>query len=183
MGKVIETTIEQLIPDNHNFNKGTQFGQHLIEKSIGDFGLGRSILIDKNDRIIAGNKTTENAVNAGFDKVIIVETTGNELVAVKRKDIDLDTPRGRELALADNATGKANLEWDKDAIMACAEQYSINPEDWGVSMDDDTPETPADDDAPKNYVAQLIVNSKDLTKLSMLCAELKDRGFDCSIKE
>ena len=106
MAKMIETRIENLIPDDKNFNKGTQFGEHLMDESLRKFGLGRSILIDKNNRIIAGNKTAEKAADIGFDNVIIVETDGNSLVAVKRKDIDLDSAKGRELALADNATAK-----------------------------------------------------------------------------
>ena len=35
-----------------------------------------------------------------MEDVIIIETTGNELVAVKRNDIDLDTKEGRELAFS-----------------------------------------------------------------------------------
>src|SRR3712207_7882744 len=67
MARIIETTIENLVPDNKNFNKGTQFGDHLMDKSLREFGLGRSILIDKNDRIIAGNKTFEKAGEIGFE--------------------------------------------------------------------------------------------------------------------
>ena len=95
--KIIEADIAQLVPDDVNF------GQSLIEKSLRQFGAGRSILLDKNNRIIAGNKTVENAGQIGLEKVLIVETTGEEIVAVKRTDIDLDTREGRELALADNA--------------------------------------------------------------------------------
>ena len=94
--KIIEADIAQLVPDDVNFNKGTQFGQSLIEKSLRQFGAGRSILLDKNNRIIAGNKTVENAGQIGLEKVLIVETTGEEIVAVKRTDIDLDTREGRE---------------------------------------------------------------------------------------
>ena len=57
MAKVIETNIESLVPDNKNFNKGTEYGQHLIEESLRKFGAGRSILLDKNNSIISGNKT------------------------------------------------------------------------------------------------------------------------------
>jgi hypothetical protein len=42
-----------------------------------------------------------------LEDVIVVETTGNQIVAVKRTDIDLDSKKGREMALADNATAKA----------------------------------------------------------------------------
>ena len=96
MAKMIEASIDSLIPDDKNFNKGTEFGEHLMDESLRKFGLGRSILIDKNNRIIAGNKTAEKAADIGFDNVIIVETNGNSLVAVKRiliwiqpKDVNL----------------------------------------------------------------------------------------------
>lgn len=133
--KIIEADIAQLVPDDVNFNKGTQFGQSLIEKSLRQFGAGRSILLDKNNRIIAGNKTVENAGQIGLEKVLIVETTGEEIVAVKRTDIDLDTREGRELALADNATGAANLAWDEAALTQASDKWDIAPDDWGVELE------------------------------------------------
>ena len=182
MAKMIETRIENLIPDDKNFNKGTQFGEHLMDESLRKFGLGRSILIDKNNRIIAGNKTAEKAADIGFDNVIIVETDGNSLVAVKRKDIDLDSAKGRELALADNATSKANLEWDEEAIAEAAAAYDFDPADWGVPIDDDA-EGEGEEPEKKEISTRLIVECKDVTKLSMLFSELQDRGFECELKE
>ena len=135
MAKVKETKIDQLIPDDINANKGTEFGGHLIEKSLRTLGAGRSILLDKNNRIIAGNKTVENAAAIGLENVIIVETTGDQIVAVKRMDIDLDSQKGRELAISDNATSKANLAWDEKAIEAISEAWEIAPEDWGVRVE------------------------------------------------
>lgn len=181
MTKVIETNVEQLIPDNKNFNKGTEYGQHLIEESLRKFGAGRSILLDKNNRIIAGNKTIENAAIVGLENVIIVETDGNQIVAVKRKDIDLDSAKGRELALADNATSKANLAWDMDIITEQAERFAIDPEDWGVSMPE--PETEEPQDTKKELDTRLIVECGDVSKLSLLFSELQDRGFKCELKE
>ena len=107
----------------------------MIEKSLRQFGAGRSILLDKNNRIIAGNKTVENAGQIGLEKVLIVETTGEEIVAVKRTDIDLDTREGRELALADNATGAANLAWDEAALTQASDKWDIAPDDWGVELE------------------------------------------------
>lgn len=184
MAKVIETNIESLVPDNKNFNKGTEYGQHLIEESLRKFGAGRSILLDKNNRIISGNKTTENCANVGLDDVIIVETDGTKLVAVKRTDIDLDSAQGREMALADNATGKANLCFDTDLIMQEAEKFDFDPEDWGVDVDngeDDKGEEKQD--GKKVISTRLVVECGDVTKLSLLFSELQDRGFKCELKE
>ena len=184
MAKIIETSIEQLVPDDKNFNEGTEYGQHLIEESWRKFGAARSILLDKNNRIIAGNKTTENCVNVGLDDVIIVETDGTKLVAVKRTDIDLDSAQGREMALADNATGKANLCFDTDLIMQEAEKFDFDPEDWGVDVDngeDDKGEEKQD--GKKVISTRLVVECGDVTKLSLLFSELQDRGFKCELKE
>lgn len=68
---VEEKKISTLIPDDHNFNVGTEYGQRLIEKSLSEFGAGRGILLDRNGRIIAGNKTVENAAAIGLEDVII----------------------------------------------------------------------------------------------------------------
>lgn len=181
MAKVVEAQIQSLVFDDKNFNKGTEYGEHLMDDSLRKFGLGRSILIDKNNRIIAGNKTAEKAGELGFEKVVIVETDGSTIVAVKRKDIDLDSTKGRELALADNATSKANISWDNELIAECASQFDFDPEDWGVSMPE--PEEEEQEEPKKDIDTKLIVECGDATKLSLLFSELQDRGFKCELKE
>lgn len=130
-----------LIPDDKNFNIGSEAGGTLIKNSFKKFGSGRSILIDKNNKIIAGNKSVEYS---GIDDVQIIESDGKRLIAVKRTDIDLDTPEGREMALADNATAKANIIFDAELIEA--EMGEAVCEEWGVdtgnSEDDEVIEKP-----------------------------------------
>jgi hypothetical protein len=105
--------LKDLTPDTRNANKGTPRGQQMIEDSLRNYGAGRSILVDKNLRIIAGNKTAENAGSIGMDDVIIVQTDGRKLVAVQRMDLDLETDKAaKELAVADNRSGQVSLEWD-----------------------------------------------------------------------
>jgi site-specific DNA-methyltransferase (adenine-specific) len=126
--------ISDLTPDDKNYNKGSEFGNSLIEKSLRKFGAGRSILLDKNNRIIAGNKTIENAGAVGLEDIIVVETTGNQIVAVKRMDIDLDSKQGRELALADNASAKASINWDFETIKV--DWQEIEMQEWGIEIPD-----------------------------------------------
>jgi len=126
------TKISDLIPDNKNLNKGNEQGNKLIETSLSKFGAGRSILLDKNNRIIAGNKTIENAGAIGLDDVQIVESDGKRIIAVKRMDIDLDSKEGREMALADNATAKSNIEWDAETIEEISKEFDIDVGDWDV---------------------------------------------------
>ena len=165
MAKVIETNIESLVPDNKNFNKGTEYGDRLMDESLRRFGLGRSILIDKNNRIIAGNKTAEKAADIGFTDVVVVEVDGNQLVAVKRKDIDLDSAKGRELALADNATGKANLAWDEELIADLSAQFNFEPGDWGVDVENVNPD---------DYGTDFALNSGDKKPIQQMAFTLSD---------
>ena len=113
--------LAELTPDNLNANKGTQRGLGQLEKSLQNYGAGRSITVDKNGRIISGNKTTLAAASVGIEDAILVESDGNAVIVHKRTDIDIDTPMGRGLAIADNRVAELNLEWDLDVLEELAE--------------------------------------------------------------
>jgi len=101
-----------LQPDPHNSNRGTDRGRAALERSLRDYGAGRAVLIDRHGRIIAGNKTVEQAKRLGLP-LRVVKTDGQHLIAVQREDLDLATdPRAQALALADNRVGELDLEWD-----------------------------------------------------------------------
>ena len=135
--KIID--ISQVTPDDKNFNKGTEFGYSLIEESLRKFGAGRSILIDKKGKVIAGNKTLEQAGSIGINKIVVVPTDGTEIVAVQRIDVDLDSKFGREMALADNATALYNISWDKEELEKAIQDTTFTEEDfknWGLSTEE-----------------------------------------------
>jgi len=150
MSKETKNKISDLIPDDKNFNIGNSFGDSLIEKSLRKFGAGRSILIDKNNKIIAGNKTVENSAAIGLEDVLIVESDGTKIIAVKRTDIDLNTKRGRELALADNATAKANITWDFENINL--EFDTQECKDWGVIDFTEDTEPESEPETKESYI-------------------------------
>ena len=130
--------ISDLRFDDKNFNKHSEYGMGLLEKSLRENGAGRSILIDKNNNIIAGNGIIEAAGNIGLEDLQIVETDGSKIVAVKRTDITIDSKEGREMALADNATAEADLVWDKDAISEASEEFGFDPGEWITDWDNKT---------------------------------------------
>jgi Mor family transcriptional regulator len=70
-------SIDELRPDDKNFNIGTPEGKKLIQKSLQKFGAGRSILLDKNNRIIAGNKTAQGYRDMGGSDVRVIYTRTN----------------------------------------------------------------------------------------------------------
>ena len=143
-------SVDDLIQDDHNFNKGTEQGQQLMERSFKELGAGRSVLLDKDNNIIAGNKSTSAARKAGIKKVRIIETDGTELIAVKRTDLDINSKEGREMALLDNLTTQVNLNWNDVELENMANQFDIDMNEWDMALPeiadpDEQPTTEAKD--------------------------------------
>lgn len=112
-------SIKDLEFDDLNANKGTVRGRSMIEDSLQKHGAGRSVLVDKNGKLIAGNKTAEVAFDVGIEDVIVVPTDGKKLVVVQRTDLDLDTqPEARQLGILDNRTSEVSLHWDAHNLKA-----------------------------------------------------------------
>lgn len=118
--------------DKKNYRKHSEQNKKRIRKSLTECGAGRSVLVDKDGCLIAGNGVYEQAEKMGI-KTRVVETDGTELVVVKRTDIGTDDPKRKTLALADNATSD-NVEWDMEAIGADFDLVNI-ADDWGISVD------------------------------------------------
>lgn len=102
--------------DANNYRKHDERNLKLIKKSLKECGAGRSILIDADGEIIAGNATYKTAKEANIP-VKIIKTDGKELIAVQRTDLATTDKKRKKLALLDNTTSdKPN--WDIDTISA-----------------------------------------------------------------
>lgn len=143
------SNISDLRFDDLNFNEHSERGMSLLEKSLQELGAGRSILIDKNNNIIAGNGIVEAAGNIGLEDMQIVESDGTKIVAVRRNDLDINTKKGRKMAMADNATASADLVWNKDNISQAADKFGIDPGEWDIDGWDSKPEEVEEDEAPE----------------------------------
>jgi len=108
-----------LKPDQKNANQGTKRGRELLLESLKQLGAGRSILVDKDGNVIAGNKTLQAALQLGL-KVRMISSERDELVVVQRSDLDLEQPTGeaRRLAYLDNRVAELDLEWDPEQLAA-----------------------------------------------------------------
>lgn len=171
--------INELTQDQHNFNKGTAKGKKLMNKSFKELGAGRSILIDKNGNIIAGNKSQLAAIEAGITKVRVIETDGTELVAVQRTDVDLNSKKGRELALADNAASRLNLDWDEVELEQMTAEYDIATADWLPKTDDIEVSTVDLSDSLQHYHQVIVVCSSE-EEMNEINEQLKQEGYRCN---
>ncbi len=117
-------TIGELIPqgEGKNARKHTPRNIGMIAASLQEVGAARSIVIDENNEILAGNGTWEAAGQVGIERVRVVEADGNELIAVRR--IGLTDDQKKRLALADNRTAEL-AEWDLEVLQELNDQDGI----------------------------------------------------------
>lgn len=148
-----------LKPDPRNARKHTPRNLGQIERSIQSNGFGRSLLLAKDGTIIAGNATFDAAASAGLEDLIVVETDGTKVVAVKRTDVEPGSQRFHELALADNRSAEL-AEWDTDILAGLQDEIdlsqffhddelddllaSLSGVTDGLTDPDDVPEPPAE---------------------------------------
>jgi ParB-like chromosome segregation protein Spo0J len=107
-------TIKDLVPDPKNRRTHTTRNIEMLQASLEKVGTGRSIVIDEDDVVLAGNATVKAAGLAGLTKLKIVEAAGDEVIAVRRRG--LTSEQKRDLALYDNRTAEL-AEWDVEQLV------------------------------------------------------------------
>ena len=109
------TDIDSLTPDPQNRRLHPERNQQMMQASIQAVGVGRSIVIDQDGVVLAGNGMVAAAKAAGITRVRVIESSGDELIAVQRTDL---TPEARkQLALYDNRTAEL-AAWDPEGLKA-----------------------------------------------------------------
>jgi hypothetical protein len=107
------TTVDTLTPDPHNRRRHTPRNLEMIGASLRDVGAARSIVIDEDNEVLAGNGVLEAASGAGISKVQIVDAEGDTIIAVRRRG--LTDVQKRALAIFDNRTAEL-AEWNTDQL-------------------------------------------------------------------
>jgi DNA modification methylase len=151
--------ISDLKFDHKNARKRTDNSTRLIQESLQRYGAARSIVIDEDNRILAGNGTIAGAQALGLTKLKVIEAAGDEIIAVRRSGLSEDEKVG--LALADNRAAELS-DWDAQMLQQLSAEHDIAPwfeqEDLesilnaaeqlepveGNTDPDDVPEPPAD---------------------------------------
>ena len=107
--------IQDLRPDPVNRRTHTPRNIGLITDALHQVGAARSIVIDEDDVVLAGNGVIEAAADAGITKLRVIEADGQEIIAVRRRNL---TPeQKRQLAMYDNRAGELAL-WNIPQIQA-----------------------------------------------------------------
>ena len=173
------TSINDLKSDHKNARKRTNQSAELIQESIKRYGAARSIVIDEDNRILAGNGTIEGAKAAGIKNVRIIETAGDEIIAVRRTDLTEHEKVG--LALADNRTSDLS-DWDAEMLHQLSQEQDISPwfdEDDLAEIIGEVEKLPGEehtdpDDVPEVDEAAVITKPGDLWILGdhrLLCGD------------
>ena len=177
--------LSSLKQDHKNARKRTVQSKNLIEESINRYGAARSIVIDESNRILAGNGTVEAAAASGIDKVRIIETDGDEVIAVRRTGLTEESKVG--LALADNRTAEL-AEWDKEMLNTLSGEHDIEPWFTGDELlailadnesDFDEDEEVDDQSGKIDAVFQIIVNCRNEEEQTATLDYLMGQGLDC----
>jgi DNA modification methylase len=107
------THLRDLTPDPQNARQHNPRNIGTIVDSLHEVGAARSIVIDENNVVLAGNGVVEAAGEAGIENVRVVEASGNEIIAVRRRGLtDLQKKR---LALFDNRAAEL-AEWSPEEL-------------------------------------------------------------------
>lgn len=138
--------------DKRNYRKHNPLNKKLIRKSLQQLGAGRSIVIDAQNEIVAGNGVYEQAKDLGL-KIRTIETDGTELIAVKRTDLNTQDLKRKQLAVMDNSTSDTS-EFEHDLLQADFDQALL--EEMGVEWIDPPVQTAledvVEDEAPTDII-------------------------------
>lgn len=107
--------IKELVPDLENRRQHNARNIGMVVDSLQQVGAARSIVIDENNIILAGNGVTEAASQAGITRLRVVDAQGDEIIAVRRSGLSKEQKRA--LAIADNRAGEL-AEWNPEQLRA-----------------------------------------------------------------
>ena len=123
-------SLDALKPDPRNARKHSQDNLDLIASSLREVGAARSIVVDEDNVIFAGNATVQAAMAAGLTNVQVIDADGETVIAVRRSGL---TPeQKRRLALFDNRAAEM-ADWDRDVLRTLAADTDLS----GLWRDDD----------------------------------------------
>lgn len=121
-------TLDDLLSDPKNPRRRTERGESVLAHSLRQYGPARSVVIDRDGVVRAGNGTLEAAKAAGVKRVVVVDGDEETLVAVRRSDWNESQAIG--YSVMDNQSA-ALAEWDYPELEAHLTALELPAEDFG----------------------------------------------------
>jgi len=105
--------LSEFVSDPKNPRSHPDKAKKALGKSVKRFGAARSIVVDGQNTVRAGNGTIEAALAAGVENALVVDSDGKELVIVRRPD--WTEAEAVAYAVADNKAGDLSF-FDPEAL-------------------------------------------------------------------
>lgn len=173
------THIKDLLPDPRNARKHTPRNIQMIEESLQQVGSARSIVVDEDNVVLAGNGVIEAAGNVGMEGVKVVDATGEEIIAIRRSNLTDD--QKMRLALFDNRTSELAM-WDEAVIAELAKEIDLSDffyaDELAALLGTATTDG-QDDSSPQlgDLEYRVVVDCKDEQEQADLLARLEGEGY------
>lgn len=176
--------ISELKPDSRNARRHNPRNIGMVADSLKEHGAARSIVINEDNGVMAGNATLAAAAEAGITSVRVIDATGDELIAVRRSG--LTKRQQTRLALADNRASEL-ADWEPDVLRELkAEDLDgfFHPEELeeilGVPPDDGGEKRQSEGAKQKGFGVVIVCSDADeqretferLTTDGLTCAEI-----------
>lgn len=163
--------------DKRNYRKHNDRNKELIKKSLEECGAGRSIVIDNDDEIIAGNGIYEQAQALNIP-VKVIETDGSELVVVKRTDLNSDDEKRKKLAVMDNSTSDSS-EFDLELLSVDFDVPELK--DMGIDIPEIKEKELKDisDELKESY--EVVVECQSEQEQEEIFTQLNEMGLKCRL--
>ena len=181
--KIVKRNPNELKPDENNARSHDEIGVDVLLSSLQAFGQQKPVVIDKNNKIIAGHATVRASIKLGAEEVLCVisKLEGDNKTAYGIADnrcADLATWNQAVLkdigrTLPENllmATGFNRVEWER-LTKESGLELDIEVEE---STDDDTSNNEKQN-TPEGYVRQVVLRctKSQFNELAVLFAKVK----------
>lgn len=163
--------------DKRNYRIHNQKNKDLIKRSLEKYGAGRSILVDSEGEIIAGNGVYEQAKALNIP-IREVETDGSELVVVVRKDLKTEDQARKELAVMDNSTSDSS----ENNIKLLEMDFEMPKlKDMGIDIPEIKEKKLKDisDELTEEY--EVVVECSDEEEQEKIFTQLNEMGLKCRL--
>ena len=167
--------MEEIKFDSRNYRIHGDKNKELIAKSLDECGAGRSIVVDDDGEIIAGNGIYEAW---GDRPVKVIESDGSELVVVHRTDLKRKDFRRDKLAIMDNSTSDSS-KFDIELLNIDFENLEL--ENMGIEISEIKEKEMKDLSDKLKEFYEVVVECQSEEEQEQIFMQLNEMGLKCRL--